>query len=116
MKYSEIQVGKKYRVRRWEDMADEFGEPDELLGIDMPAAYFMHKMRPLCGMTFTVSSASYIYHGDVYLRSVEGVEKLNRLPSMLGDEWFITPDMLEPFDEPGLEEIPSESIVDFLFG
>lgn len=47
MKFEDIHIGDAVRIRQYEDMAQEFGDPENV--------GFVYGMRYLCGQVFTVS-------------------------------------------------------------
>lgn len=101
MRDSEIMIGKTYRVREWDDMADEFGIRDGEIQCD---ASFIKSMKPLCGMIFTVKSMRDSNFGcyRIYEPEEPGFES-----------WIITAHMLEPIEEEVVPE-PSEDLFGFL--
>lgn len=97
-----FQVGDVCRIREWDDMAAEFGNPT-FPGGSIPVQFtFTELMRPLCGRQFTVKS---IFGSKYY--SEEGVEN----QATIG-QWNISADMLElvsdgaPEDLGGLGDFP----------
>lgn len=93
MKPEDIKIGDRLGVRKWEDMAEEFGyDEDGDIACDLT---FTQDMRYMCGMPFTVEEISSDTHRFF---SKEGIE----------EHWSISADMLEP-----LEADQSESDEDF---
>lgn len=92
MRYEDIKIGDRLRVREWEDMAEEFGYEGCDIACDLT---FTQDMEYMCGMPFTVEAIS----SDMRrFFSEEGIE----------EHWSISADMLEP-----LEADQSESDEDF---
>ena len=49
MRIEDVEVGKEYRIRQWEDMANEFGIDTQ--GNIKCEFSFVKKMKELCGKT-----------------------------------------------------------------
>lgn len=64
MKYK---VGDRVRIRKWNDMLNEFGltTEDE---IDCNGVYFVGEMREYCGKVVTISKTHCGYHDGYYIR------------------------------------------------
>lgn len=85
MRFEDIHIGDRLRIRQWDDMAREFG----LTGTGHINCIFSFnsKMRPLCGREFTVSDITL---GGGFV-SKEGIEYERD-----NGRWSISADMLEP--------------------
>lgn len=80
----EFNVGDVCRIRKWEDMAREFGL-DDVGDIPLSCTYFIKEMKGICEKPFVIAAKEPTYTGEYrYLseNSAEGV-------------WDITGDMLE---------------------
>ena len=55
MKYEDIIEGVAYKIRDWNDMADEYGLDSYETSITMPGPYFIDNMKSLCGLEVVVT-------------------------------------------------------------
>ena len=103
----DIEAGKTYRVRSWEDISENFPKYQESDGLffcpDDPHAAFLESMKPLCGLPFTVKN---IYTNGspnselgvyIFLDSYEGTECVGR--EEYEGSWNISPWMLEECED-----------------
>jgi len=108
MKSSDIKLGGVYRIRQWEDMAEEFGEEDDTIPC---TGAFVRGMRYLCGQEVEILHKSKGFGGF----EVVGVKYLNSIHN--SRDWTITPDMLEPCEpEEELPDVDPASIFVLLGG
>lgn len=91
MKYSEIKIGMKVRIRAWEDMVNEFGvdENGDIPIKPLECNIFQQNMRYMCGEVCTVLEVSTEEDEEyVYL------EKFSYEPH----DWGFSAEMLEPVE------------------
>lgn len=107
MKSSDIKLGGVYRIRQWEDMAEEFGGDNDIIPC---TGAFVRRMRYLCGQEVEILYKSEGFGGF----EAVGVKYLN---SINNRNWTITPDMLEPCEpEEELPDVDPASIFVLLGG
>jgi hypothetical protein len=87
MRYKDIIAGETYRIREWDDMANEYGVKQGLGGpyIDIPGPKFTNSMRPLCGM-------------EVAVRRKHGSYDDGRVMLYYPSVWNFSCHMLEPLE------------------
>lgn len=87
MRIEDIEVGKIYRIRQWDDMANEFPvSGDSIILTDIA---FLEKMEPLCGKKCYVKSKD-CYDNSIFLDFI----------NYDGDTDFIfTSEMIEHIEE-----------------
>ena len=108
MKFEDIHVGDRLRIRQWDDMEEEFGVNLGLKSIRCKFG-FTWKMACLCGLPYTVSAVD----AEVGIMSEEGTERIGRES---GGVWHISAEMLEPATEPDSIDMPEEDLFGFLIG
>lgn len=86
MRIEDVEVGKTYRIRQWEDMEKEFGLT-AMGNIDCPPYCFVVEMNHLCGKRCLVKDKK---EGRIYI-DIEGCPK--------SSEWNYTANMIEPIEE-----------------
>lgn len=102
MRIEDVVVGKTYRIRRWDDMENEFGLT-AMGNINCPPYCFVVEMNRLCGKRCLVKDKK---EGRIYI-DIEGCPK--------SSEWNYTANMIEPIEKNNMPiEIKPGYIVVFL--
>lgn len=83
MRIEDVEVGKTYRIRQWDDMANEFGV-SEMGSIKCNPIRFVKDMKHLCGKKCVVRRKG---EERIYIDIEDSAES---------NVWYYTADMIEP--------------------